>query len=121
MTKRLTPLDLTLQTREFSGRGGVSAESQSYGFIPAYQDAESGCVFLSRFGDGRLAPVHILEGLPADAVLKRDAAGRVLAVKGSLVPGFVRGGRFYTREQAAALVREDEPEEGPLPCAGMAK
>jgi hypothetical protein len=32
----------------------------------------------------------------------RDGRGRVTAVKGSVVAGFLRRSRFYTREQAAA-------------------
>jgi hypothetical protein len=39
----------------------------------------------------------------------RAESGRVIAVKGSLVSGFVRLGRFYTRDEAAAGVLETVP------------
>jgi hypothetical protein len=32
-------------------------------------------VYLSRFADGRLAPVHLLDGLPDSVVLARGACG----------------------------------------------
>jgi hypothetical protein len=35
-------------------------------------------------------------------VVQRDAAGRVSAIKDTVIAGFVRNGLFYTREQAAA-------------------
>jgi hypothetical protein len=34
-------------------------------------------------------------------VVKRDRAGNTLGVKASVIAGFVRDGRFYTREEAA--------------------
>jgi hypothetical protein len=46
----------------------------------------------------------MLDGLPTEWVVKRDPAGRVTAVKGSVVAGFLLGGRFYTREEAARVV-----------------
>jgi len=52
------------------------------GFSPAFLDFQTFSVYPSRFADGALA-----------------AAGR-------LVPGFVRGGYFYTRTAAARAARE---------------
>jgi hypothetical protein len=52
-----------------------------------------------------LAPIHLLCGLPAEWVVSRDAAGGVSAVKPSIVAGFLRDGRFYTREEAARACR----------------
>jgi hypothetical protein len=57
---------------------------------------------LSRFADGRPAPMHLLEGLPDLWVVERDTQGRVSALKDTVIAGFIRGGLFYTREQAAA-------------------
>lgn len=54
--------------------------------------------------DGRPAPMHLLEGLPPAVVTARDATGRVIALKSTVLAGFVRAERFYTREQAAAHV-----------------
>jgi hypothetical protein len=49
--------------------------------------------------------VHLIDqalALPRELVVSRRPCGRVAAVKASLVSGFVRAGRFYTREEAAA-------------------
>ena len=60
---------------------------------------------ISRFVNGTTAPLHILEGLPEAWVVARDASGQVTAVKDSVIAGFLRQGKFYTREQAAQAVR----------------
>lgn len=94
-----------LQENEcFRGRGGVSAENQGAGFRPAFMDTESQRVFPSCFADGRPAPFHLLDGLPEDVVTARHAGGGVAQIKLSVVSGFVRDGRFYSREEAAACV-----------------
>jgi hypothetical protein len=67
-------------------------------------DVETRAVYPSRFADGRMAPFHILDGLPDELVLARSACGRVAAIKPSVISGFLRAGRFYTRDDAAALV-----------------
>ena len=46
--------------------------------------------------------MHLLDGLPEEWVAQRNAAGRVTAIKQTVIAGFVRGDFFYTREQAAA-------------------
>lgn len=100
----LTTQTLRQQTIAFRGTGGISEENGSEGFVPAFLDTLTGTVHLARFADGRPAPMHLLEGLPQILVEARDVAGRVTAVKASVIAGFVRSGRFYTREQAAASV-----------------
>lgn len=88
------------------GGAAVSASNHDCGFRPAFRDLESGRVVLARFKDGSPAPMHVLEGLPEEWVLERDAAGAVVAVKSSVIAGFLREGRFCTREQAAAIAGE---------------
>jgi hypothetical protein len=100
----LTKATLRRQTIAFRGTGGISEENGSCGFAPAFLDTETGAVYRARFADGRPAPMHLLEGLPPSVVMRRDEAGKVSATKPSLVAGFVRCGRFYTREQAAAAL-----------------
>ena len=102
MNNLLTRETLRKQNLAFVGTGGVSDENRSSGFRPAFFDTVTGRAVLARFGDGRPAPMHLLEGLPDEWVAERDAAGRVRAIKDSVIAGFVRNGRFYTREQAAA-------------------
>lgn len=97
----LTQQRLEDQNTRFKGNGGVSEENRSLGFMPAFADTQNGRIYLSRFADGRLAPMHILDGLPEQVVETRDPDGRVTKVKETIIAGFVRDGHFYTREQAA--------------------
>ena len=90
---------LALENARFRGTGGVS-ENRPLGFWPAFMDTDTQSVYPSRFADGRLAPFHILDGLPDEVLLPRNSAGR--KIKSSVISGFLREGRFYTRSEAAA-------------------
>jgi hypothetical protein len=79
----------------------ASEEARILGFRPAFLNRRTRMVCPSRFGNGMPASVHVLDGLPEDWIARRDPEGRPSAVKRSVVAGFVRGGRFYTRRQAA--------------------
>jgi hypothetical protein len=104
MGHTLTETLLALETARFHGTGGVSENNRHLGFQPAFIDGERGTVYLSRFPDGRLAPCHLLDGLPAELVLARSEQGRVTQVKDSVVSGFVHDDHFYTRDEAAAML-----------------
>jgi len=104
MSATMTPQQLEVENGLFKGRGGVSAENREVGFRPAFLDTRTQTIYPSRFGDGRPAPFHLLDGLPDELVLARHAGARVAQVSAAVVSGFVRGGRFYTREVAAAAV-----------------
>lgn len=95
----------------FHGSDGVSTNNRSLGFQPAFRNNETGRVYASRFADGRLAPIHLIDGLPEEVVLTRSAAGKVMSVKASVQAGFTLGSDFYDREQAAnyAQSRRGEP------------
>lgn len=97
--------------RRFRGTGGVSQESRPFGFIPAFRDAITGLVYLSRFSDGRIAPMHLLDGLPSELVVQRTRSGRVAAVRSSVTAGFVKAGQFYTRAQAASALTHANIQE----------
>jgi hypothetical protein len=117
----LTRYRLQRQSLEFAGTGGVSAANRSLGFAPAFLDSESGEVYPSRFTNGLPAPFHLLEGLPESLWRAKDNRGRPTAVKSSLVPGFSRNGRFFTRAEAARLLAATPPvradgHESPLPA-----
>jgi len=86
------------------GSWGVSENNREQGFRAAFRDAASGAVVLACYRDGSPAPMHLLDGLPEDWVLERSDTGKVVSVKTSVVAGFVRRGRFYTREEAARAV-----------------
>ena len=93
----------------YRGTGGCSEENGDLGFRPAFRDDDNGIVYRACFLDGTPAPFHLLDGLPDEVVVTRAESGRVVAVKGSLVSGFVRFGRFYTRDEAAAAVSRRKP------------
>jgi hypothetical protein len=104
MNKLLTTETLRRQNLAFVGTGGISQENRSVGFQPAFHDLASGRSALARFADGSPAPMHLLDGLPEEWVVQRDTTGRVIAIKDTVIAGFLRNGRFYTREQAAAAL-----------------
>lgn len=100
----LSPHELRRENADFRDTGGRSEENRASGFRPAFMDVATRTIYESRFADGRLAPFHLLDGLPDTVVLMRGAGGRVARVKESVVSGFVLRGRFYTREEAARAV-----------------
>lgn len=107
MSPVMTQTVLAQETTTYRGRGGISAENRSYGFRPAFLDTESGVVYVSCYTNGQPAPLHLLDGLPDELVLARNPIGRVTRVKGCVSSGFVRDGRFYTREEATWQLSEE--------------
>ncbi len=89
-----------------TGTGGRSEENAGLGFKPAFLDFATQIIYPSRFADGRLAPFHLLDGLPEEVVIDRTPNGRVIAAKATLISGFVRNGFFYTRTAAARAAAE---------------
>lgn len=99
---------LRMQNRLFRRTGGTSRNNRAQGFVPAYLNSLTGKAVESRFADGRGAPIHVLDGLPADWIQERDPTGRVLKARPGIIAGFLRGDRFYTREQAAQAVAQEQ-------------
>ena len=97
-----TNTTLDIENEVFRGTRGVSEYNRSSGFIPAFYDTETRTAYRSRFADGREAPIHMLDGLPDQLIVERTTSGRARAIRETIVSGFLRGGIFYTREQAAA-------------------
>jgi hypothetical protein len=89
-----------------TGTGGRSQDNSGLGFKPAFLDFQTQRIYPSRFADGRLAPFHLLDGLPDEVVVDRAASGRVVTAKATLISGFVRNGFFYTRAAAAKAAKE---------------
>jgi hypothetical protein len=98
--------DLHQQNALFSGTGGVSRENRAAGFRPAFRHRPSGEVRVSSYADGRQAPVHVLDGLP-DAWLAAGVPAGQRSLRDCIDVGFVRDGRFYSREQAAVAVQTE--------------
>jgi hypothetical protein len=97
---------LRVDNARFKGTGGRSQDNAHVGFLPAFQDRTTGMIYRSRFGDGRVAPIHLLDGLPDQLVVRRSQQGQIVAVKPSVISGFLRAGLFYTREQALAATMQ---------------
>ena len=106
MNRLMTEQLLRRQNADHAGTGGRSDGNRGLGFRPAFFDFDTQTIYLSRFADGRLAPFHLLDGLPEDVVVDRTPSGRVVAAKASLVAGFERQGYFFTRTAAARAAAE---------------
>ncbi len=104
INQKFTRDTLTRENHYFSGTGGLSQHNKSGGFIPAFLDSTNGRVYRSRFADGTPAPVHILDGLPDQVVIKRDKHRSVVAVSQNIISGFEKEGQFYTRKEAAMYI-----------------
>jgi hypothetical protein len=102
----LTETELKRENTVHQGSGGRSQENTGLGFRPCFFDFATQRIYPSRFADGRLAPFHLLDGLPEEVVIDRAANGRVVAAKATLISGFVRDGFFYTRTAAARAAQE---------------
>jgi len=99
-----TSARLSGENQRFHGTGGVSPNNRNQGFRPAFLDSATGRVYASRFANGTPAPLHLLDGLPEDIVIRRNAEGAIIAVKETIIAGFVFLQKFYTREQAAEIM-----------------
>jgi len=104
MARAMTPDQLVSEKAAYRNTGGVSERNGSQGFIPAFMDRDTGIVYLSRNDDGTTACCHRVDTLPESLVVSRHGDGRVQTIKASVVAGFERDGRFYTRDEAAREV-----------------
>ena len=96
-----SPDTLQIENRAFRGTAGISKNNRAQGFVPGFMDLSTGRIYRSRFKDGSPAPVHSLDGLPDTLILAWGSGGVVTAVKSTVISGFLRGGRFLTRAEAA--------------------
>lgn len=85
-------------------RHGPGPNAPDLGFHPAFRNNASGSIYLSRYADGRPAPMHLVANLPPDLAQEWTPEGRVSSLKASVISGYVRAGRFYTREEAAVFM-----------------
>ena len=99
----LSNQSIEAENRRFEGTTGVSDVAAALQLIPAFQDARNGRVEIARFANGLPAPMHLIDGLPDEWTLTRDEQGNPASLKCEIICGFLRGDRFYTREEAAAL------------------
>ncbi|MGH8582385.1 MAG: hypothetical protein ACREWG_06260 [Gammaproteobacteria bacterium] len=97
---------LRAQNLGFRSTGGTSAGNRQLGFRPAFLDGSTGRIYLARHLDGQPAPFHSLDGLPEPLVVRRLPTGRVVEAQPTLIAGFLKDGRFWTREQAATALAQ---------------
>ncbi|MCZ6640153.1 MAG: hypothetical protein O7F71_01135 [Gammaproteobacteria bacterium] len=100
IANRVNADSLRRENRDYADTTGISINNKTLGFIPAFYDKKSGRAEISRFFDGRPAPIHLMEGLPEEWAMDHDAKGRITSLIPTIVSGFVRGKDFFTREQA---------------------
>ena len=105
-TLNLNEARLARENVAYTNTGGRSQENAGLGFTPAFLDFATQTIYPSRFADGRLAPFHLLDGLPEEVIVDRAPSGRVISAKATLISGFVRNGFFYTRSAAARAAQE---------------
>ncbi len=105
MNTPMTRERLNTENQRYRNSLGVSQNNRCVGFAPAFHDRETGRTELSRFVGGSPAPFHLIDGLPDEWIVERGPEGNTLAVKSSVIAGFVRDGQFYTREEAACVLR----------------
>jgi hypothetical protein len=106
MAESLTDSCLNTESQKYQGTGGNSQGNGEFGFTPAFKDTSDNVVYLSRYSDGRIAKVHILDGMPEHLIISKQD-GSVKSVKKSVISGFVLANIFYTRDEAARLVNEE--------------
>jgi hypothetical protein len=103
MTAVVNEKTLSQENIAYRGTSGVSKNNRTFGFLPAFFDIETKLSYVSRFADGRPAPIHLFDGLPESLVTERSATGAVKSVKSSVISGFLYADAFYTRDQVAAM------------------
>ena len=99
----LSQNQLALENARYAGTGGISANNGSRGFVPGFYNTHTQTARVSCYADGAPAPIHILDGLPDTWITGRDSLGQVVQTAANVIAGFLREGRFYTREEAASL------------------
>ncbi len=104
-SKLFTDSNLDKETQQYAGTGGVSQGNGGYGFIPAFKDLNLGDIYLSQYSDGRVAKVHLLDGMPAHLIINKQD-GQIRSLQKSVIAGFVLDNVFFTRAQAAQYVSE---------------
>lgn len=108
-------INLAEENRQFKTSGGVSENNSHANFLPAFKDVDTGNIALSKYVNGRQAPFHFLDGLPNSWILKRDIRGRAVEIKSSIISGFIRLGKFFTRDEATQFMENfQSPSRQPL-------
>ncbi len=96
---------LTVENKLYAGTGGISQTNCCLGFAPGFMNQETGEVVVSRFADGRCAPIHCMDGLPKEWMSTAIATDcDALTIKDCVISGFIRHGQFFSRAEVAKLL-----------------
>lgn len=102
-------MSTTIQSRldseniQYANSGGVSQNNAAENFVPAFKNANTGEIALSKYFNGKPAPLHLIDGLP-DSWLIKD--GKQKDLQEFIISGFVRFGRFFDRQEAAEFIAQ---------------
>jgi hypothetical protein len=102
LAQKRTQESVQQESVEFAGTCGESATATQSRFHPAFRNEADGRVEVARMPNGQPAAMHLISALPESWAAKLDDDGHVVELIEGIVAGFVRDGRFYTREEAAA-------------------
>jgi len=100
---------LASEVIKFRGKGGVATEVKGLGLKPAFRHEKTGEIFKSLNEEGKESNIHLLEGIPEKYVTERHADGDVIAVSPEIESGFIKDGKFYTRNDAVELTKKSIP------------
>lgn len=101
MSRPYDQLAVKTASAGYVGTCGESATACKHKFLPAFINRDDGRIEVARMPNGQPAPMHLICSLPAEWAARSDARGQVLELKSCIEAGFVRDGRFYTRDEAA--------------------
>ena len=86
--------------------GGSVFRDASFGFMPAFMDLKNREIHLSAYADGMPSVIHIFDGLPGHWVEEWDDQGKAVALKSTVIAGFMRNGSFYTLKEIVNSLRD---------------
>lgn len=96
---------LSDENKLFAGTMGISQNNFEYGFCPAFRNEKTKQVLLSRTANGKVSPVHMLDGLPNDWFCQNKQGNQARVLLDEITSGFVRQGVFYTREETVNAIK----------------
>lgn len=94
------------QQSVYEKSGGAVFRDASFGFMPAFLDLKTCETHLSAYKNGQPAVIHILDGLPGHWISEWGTDGRAVALKSSVIAGFMRSSRFYTFNEIMHQLRD---------------
>ena len=108
MQQRLVKPGYTLEnlkeeSTSFFQSGAVSEKCSSF-CKPCFLNKATGEIFLSQYPNGIACPFHNLNGLPEEVVLRRGNDGSVIEVLPTIISGFVKDNKFYSRDEIKVLL-----------------